>query len=112
MDRSLLSGRSQQRLIELHRFANTAIQELNQHHSLLIGALRGCDSATQKSMLEAHRTRAANAVQSLVRLGTFLEHCRIASETTVVTSTLTAGTELAAGTSSPGRRGRSEDGAS
>ena len=79
MDRSLLSGRSQQRLIELHRFANSAIQELNQHHSLLIGALRSCDSATQKAMLEAHRSRAASAVESLVRLGTFLEHCRIAS---------------------------------
>ena len=82
MDRSLLSGRSQQRLIELHRFANSAIQELNQHHSLLIGALRSCDSATQKAMLEAHRSRAASAVESLVRLGTFLEHCRIASTVT------------------------------
>ncbi|MET0498690.1 MAG: hypothetical protein ABW106_10540 [Steroidobacteraceae bacterium] len=82
MDRSLLSGRSQQRLIELHRFANSAIQELNQHHSLLIGALRSCDSATQKAMLEEHRSRAASAVESLVRLGTFLEHCRIASTAT------------------------------
>jgi len=82
VDRSLLSGRSQQRLIELHRFANSAIQELNQHHSLLIGALRSCDSATQKAMLEEHRSRAASAVESLVRLGTFLEHCRIASTAT------------------------------
>jgi hypothetical protein len=83
VERSLLSGRSQQRLIELHRFANSAIQELNQHHSLLIGALRGCDSATQKAMLEEHRSRAASAVESLVRLGTFLEHCRIANVTGV-----------------------------
>lgn len=81
MNRSLLSGRSQQRLIELHRSANTALQELNQHHSLLIGALLGCDSTTQRSMLEEHRARAASAVESLVKLGTFLDHCRIAPET-------------------------------
>ena len=80
MNRSLLSGRSQQRLVELHRAANTALQELNQHHSLLIGALLGCDSATQRQMLDEHRSKAATAVESLVKLGTFLDHCRIAPE--------------------------------
>jgi hypothetical protein len=76
----LLSGRSQQRLIELHRAANAAVQDLNQHHSLLIGALLGCDNATQRTMLEQHRARAASALESMVKLGTFLEHCRISAE--------------------------------
>ena len=80
MNRSLLSGRSQQRLIELHRAANLAVQELNQHHSLLIGALLGCDKATQRMMLDEHRAIAASAVESLLKLGTFLNHCRIAPE--------------------------------
>jgi hypothetical protein len=76
----LLSGRSQQRLIELHRAANAAVQELNQHHSLLIGALLGCDNATQRMMLDEHRVIAATAVESLLKLGSFLNHCRIAQE--------------------------------
>ena len=80
MNRSLLSGRSQQRLIELHRSANLAVQELNQHHSLLIGALLGCDNATQRVMLDEHRALTAAAVESLLKLGTFLNHCRIAPE--------------------------------
>ncbi|MFC4308007.1 hypothetical protein ACFPN2_02835 [Steroidobacter flavus] len=78
MNRSLLSGRSQQRLIELHRAANVAMQELNQHHSLLIGALLGCDNATQRMMLDEHRAISAAAVEALLKLGTFLNHCRIA----------------------------------
>jgi len=67
-------------LIELHRAANAALQELNQHHSLLIGALRGCDSATQRTMLNEHRLRTGLAVEAFVKLGTFLDHCRIASD--------------------------------
>lgn len=82
MNRSLLSGRSQQRLIELHRAANASMQELNQHHSLLIGALLGCDNPTQRMMLDEHRAISAAAVEALLKLGTFLSHCRIA-ETSV-----------------------------
>ena len=81
MNRSLLSGRSQQRLIELHRAANLAMQELNQHHSLLIGALLSCDNATQRMMLDEHRAISAAAVGALLKLGTFLNHCRIAETT-------------------------------
>ena len=66
--------------MELQRAANLALQELNQHHSLLVGALLGCDGNTQRQMLDEHRARAARAVESLVRLGTFLDHCRIAPE--------------------------------
>lgn len=83
MNRSLLSGRSQQRLIELHRAANVAVQELNQHHSLLIGALLSCDNATQRVMLDEHRAMSAAAVEALLKLGTFLNHCRISSEVSV-----------------------------
>ena len=81
MNRSLLSGRSQQRLVELHRAANTALQDLNQHQSLLIGALRAFDSGTQRVMLDEHRARAAAAIEALIRLGTFLDHCRVAPDT-------------------------------
>ena len=81
MNRSLLSGRSQQRLIELHRAANFAMQELNQHHSLLIGALLSCDNATQRMMLDEHRAISAAAVEALLKLGTFLNHCRISEST-------------------------------
>lgn len=83
MNRSLLSGRSQQRLVELHRAANLALQELNQHHSLLIGALLSCDNSTQRMMLDEHRQIASAAVESLLKLGTFLNHCRIAPETSL-----------------------------
>ena len=82
MNRSLLSGRSQQRLIELHRAANLAMQELNQHHSLLIGALLSCDNATQRAMPDEHRAISAAAVEALLKLGTFLNHCRIAETST------------------------------
>ena len=80
MSRSLLSGRSQQRLIELHRAANAAIHELNQHHTLFVGALLGCDGRTQQAMLSEHRQKASAAVESLVRLVAFLDQCRIAPE--------------------------------
>jgi hypothetical protein len=75
--RSLLSGRSQQRLIELQRAANAAVQELNQSHTLFVGALQGCDNSTQQMMLTEHRERTAAAIETLARLGAFLDHCRI-----------------------------------
>ena len=79
--RSLLSGRSQQRLIELHRTANSAVQELHQHQTLLVGALLSCDESTQRQMLDEHRAIAACAIEALVKLGAFLDRCRIAPET-------------------------------
>lgn len=65
--------------MELHRAAAMTLQALSQHHSLLVGAMLGCDAATQQSMLEEHRARVAAALESLVRLGNFLDHCRIGS---------------------------------
>lgn len=75
--RSLLSGRSQLRLAELHRGVATSLQALNQHHGLLVGALMGCDGPTQQSMLEEHRRHVMTAVEALGRLGQFLERCHI-----------------------------------
>jgi hypothetical protein len=75
--RSLLSARSQQRLIELQRAANAALQDLNQSHMLFVGALQGCDNGTQQLMLSEHRERTAAAIETLARLGAFLDHCRI-----------------------------------
>jgi len=76
----LLSGRSQKRLVELHRAVNSSIQSLNHHHSLVLGALLSCDASTQKQMLDDHRALAADAVEAVVKLSTFLDHCRIAPE--------------------------------
>ena len=75
--RSLLSGRSQQRLMELHRATGASLQSLNQHHSLLVGALRSCDVTTQQSMLDEHRLLVATALETLTRLGNFIEQCKI-----------------------------------
>lgn len=63
--------------MELHRAVKMALQSLTQHHSLLVGAILGCDTATQQSMLDEHRMRVAAAHEALVRLGEFLDHCRI-----------------------------------
>lgn len=63
--------------MELHRSVTTALQMLNQHHSLLVGALMGCDAATQQSMLDEHRSRVSAALEALARLGNFLDHCRV-----------------------------------
>lgn len=80
MNRSLLSGRSQQRLVELHRAAAIALQDLSQHQSLLIGALRAFDAGTQRTMLNEHRARAGAAIEALIRLGAFLDRCHIAPD--------------------------------
>jgi hypothetical protein len=81
VNRSLLSGRSQRRLVELQRAANSAVQELNKHHGLLLGALLGCDVGTQRIMLDEYRERSVRAHEALLKLGSFLDHCRISHET-------------------------------
>lgn len=63
--------------MELHRALSVAMQSLSQHHNLLLGALLGCDAATQQTMLEEHRSRIAVAAEALSRLGTFIDQCRI-----------------------------------
>ena len=63
--------------MELHRAVGTSLQTLSHHHNLLVGALRSCDAPTQQAMLEEHRALVAAAVESLVRLGTFIEQCKI-----------------------------------
>ena len=54
---------------------SVAMQGLSQHHNLLVGALLGCDAATQQDMLEEHRARVAAASEALSRLGTFIDQC-------------------------------------
>lgn len=63
--------------MELHRATASSLQSLNQHHSLLVGALRGCDLSTQQSMLEEHRMLVSTALETLMRLGNFIEQCKI-----------------------------------
>jgi hypothetical protein len=63
--------------MELHRATGNSLQALSQHHSLLVGALRGCDMSTQQAMLEEHRMLVATALETLARLGTFIEQCKI-----------------------------------
>jgi hypothetical protein len=63
--------------MELHRAVSTGMQALSQHHSLLVGAVLGCDAATQQSMLEEHRMRVAAALEALARLANFIDQCRI-----------------------------------
>jgi hypothetical protein len=75
--RSLLSGRSRLRLAELHRAVATSLQRLNQHHSLLVGALMSCDAATRQAMRDEHRRHASVAMDALANLAWFLDHCRI-----------------------------------
>jgi hypothetical protein len=52
--------------MELHRGMSLA---------MLVGALLGCDAATQQHMLEEHRARVALAFEALSRLGTFIDQC-------------------------------------
>lgn len=63
--------------MELHRATGSSLQALNQHHSLLVGALRGCDLSTQQAMLEEHRLLVTTALETLARLRTFIEQCKI-----------------------------------
>lgn len=77
MNRYLSSGRSQQRLMELHRAISTAVQALNQHHTVLVGAILSCDQSTQQRVLEEHRSLIATANESVARLASFADQCRI-----------------------------------
>ena len=79
VNRYLSSGRSQQRLMELHRAISTAVQALNQHHTVLVGAILGCDQSTQQRVLEEHRSLIAAASDSVTRLASFADQCRVGS---------------------------------
>jgi hypothetical protein len=79
VNRYLSSGRSQQRLMELHRGISTAVQALNQHHTVLVGAILGCDQSTQKRVLDDHRALIAAAGEAVARLSSFADQCRVGS---------------------------------
>lgn len=65
--------------MELHRAISTAVQALNQHHTVLVGAILGCDQSTQQRVLEEHRSLIAAAGDSVTRLACFADQCRIGS---------------------------------
>jgi hypothetical protein len=65
--------------MELHRAISMAVQALNQHHTVLVGAILGCDQSTQQRVLEEHRSLIAAAGDSVARLASFTDQCRIGS---------------------------------
>lgn len=65
--------------MELHRAISTAVQALNQHHTVLVGAILGCDQPTQQRVLDEHRSLIAAAGDSVARLASFADQCRIGS---------------------------------
>lgn len=65
--------------MELHRAISTAVQTLNQHHTVLVGAILGCDPSTQQRVLDDHRALIANAADAVARLASFTDQCRIGS---------------------------------
>lgn len=77
VNRYLNSGRSQQRLMELHRAISSSVQALNQHHTVLVGAILGCDAGTQQRVLDEHRSLIQAAGETIARLGMFAEQCRV-----------------------------------
>jgi hypothetical protein len=79
VNRYLSSGRSQQRLMELHRAISTSLQALNQHHTVLVGAILGCDPPAQQRILDDHRSLITAAGDAVARLASFAEQCRVGS---------------------------------
>lgn len=63
--------------MELHRAISTAVQTLNQHHTVLVGAILGCDASTQQRVLDEHRALIASAADAVARLASFADQCRI-----------------------------------
>lgn len=63
--------------MELHRAISSAVQALNQHHTVLVGAILGCDTSTQQRVLNEHRSLIESAADAIARLGSFAEQCRV-----------------------------------
>lgn len=75
MTRPLLSSRTLDTLTDLHRAVSAAVTALNQHQTLLLGAARGCDLATQYLVLDEHRALASAALVAVRRLEARLNLC-------------------------------------
>ena len=69
---SLLSGRAQDRLSQLHRVLTNELRSLTTQHSLLFGALQACDTETQGSVLREYFDRIATLKVAAERLHAFV----------------------------------------
>ena len=71
---SLLSGRAQDRLLQLQRALTMDLRALNTQQSLLLGALQACDIGTQSSLLQDYLERVDAVVVTVERLRVFVAH--------------------------------------
>ena len=62
--------------MELHRAISSSVQILNQHHTVLVGAILSCDISTQERVLREHRSLIDNAADAIGRLSSFAAQCR------------------------------------
>lgn len=69
-------GRAQQRLADLHRAVNAAVQGLHQHQLVVVTALRGDDATMQQAVLEEHQVRVSTAMQEIATLSSFVDRLR------------------------------------
>jgi hypothetical protein len=69
---NLLSGRAQDRLVQLQRALTAELRKLNAHQSLLYGALQACDIGTQASLLQEYLERVDAVLSVVVRLRAFV----------------------------------------
>jgi hypothetical protein len=69
---SLLSGRAQDRLLQLQRALNAELRSLNSQQSLLLGALQACDLGTQSSLLQEYLQRVEAVLDIVARLQAFV----------------------------------------
>ena len=71
---SLLSGRAQERLIQLHRTLSSEVRSLATQQSLLLGALQACDRATQESIMRDYAIRVDAVLTAISAVRAFLTH--------------------------------------
>jgi hypothetical protein len=76
----VLSGRAQDRLLQLQRALADELRSLHSQQSLLFGALQACDLSTQSSHLQDYLERINAVLNAVVRLRAFIgRHCGLAS---------------------------------
>lgn len=78
--------------MELHRAISSAVQLLNQHHTVLVGAIMSCDASTQQRVLNEHRSLIDNAAEAVARLRSFAEQCRVGAPTLPIEGALDSDT--------------------
>jgi hypothetical protein len=68
----VLSGRAQDRLLQLQRALADELRSLNAQQSLLFGALQACDLSTQSSHLQDYLERVDAVLSAATRLRIFI----------------------------------------